>query len=159
MSEIITNGYAAKRAIIARLLEISNLGQGGLGQAKVSYNWGAAGTTEAVSVFGGLVTFQQPGEEDLYDGGNVLVRETATVSLHIRANITPPPDGGLEAVEELIEAIGDEIADEIARNRHIAGGKSTARIVDGIGDQEPIDDGLAARLSIHIAVDSYLIPV
>ena len=158
VNAVITNGYAAKRAIIDHLKEVAGRGQGALGQAKVSYAWGEGGTTELVSVFGGLVSFVHPGEEDLHDGNDVLVKETATVSVHIRAAVNPPPEGGLEAVEELVEQIGDEIADEVARNPHMAGGHSTARIVDGTGDQEPLDDALAARLSIHISVDSYLTP-
>ena len=162
MTAVATNGYAAKRAIIERLTAVAHLraGQVGLGQAKVSYNWNAAGISEVVTVFGGLVTFTPrygPGEE-LQDGDDVLAPETATISLHIRAAISPPPDGGLADVEELVEQIADEIADEISRNRHIAGGHSFARIVDGLGDEEPADDALAARLTMHIAVDSYLAP-
>lgn len=158
MTAVVTNGYAAKRAIIARLTELATLGQGELGKAKVSYNWGAAGTTEMVSVFGGLVTFSSSSDEDVADGDSVLSKETAVISLHIRAAISPPPAGGLEDVEELVETIGDEIADEISRNRRIAGGNSRARIIDGLGDEEPVDDALAARLSLHIAVESYLTP-
>lgn len=154
---VITNAYAAKRAIIDRLAQISAQGQGGLGQAKVSYGWDGANTA-LVSVFGGLVTFVHPGDEDAYDGKDVLVQEIATISVHIRAAILPPPEGGLQSVEELIEQIGDEIADEVARHPDLAGGSSRARIADGTGDQEPIDDGLCARLTIHISVESYLIP-
>jgi hypothetical protein len=157
MNAIITNGYAAKRAIIARLQQVSAQGQGGLGQAKVSYSWEGS-NTQQISVFGGLVSFVQPGDEDLQEGNDVIPKETATISLHARAAIAPPPDGGYEAVEELLEQIGDEIADLIARERHIGGGHSFARIVDGTGDEEPVDDALAGRLSIHIAVDSYLTP-
>jgi hypothetical protein len=161
MRAIATNGYAAKRAIIDRLAEVSRLGSSpGLARAKVSYNWGARGTTAMISVFGGLVTFApRTGEgEELVDGDDVLAPETATVSLHIRVVIDPPPPGGLEDVEELVEQIADEIADEIARNRHIAGGHSFAKIIDGLGDEEPVGDGLAARLTMHIAVDSWLTP-
>lgn len=157
MSAVVSNGYAAKRAIIEHLQEVSRQGQGGLGQAQVSYAWPGA-TGELVQVFGGLVQFTQPGDEDLADGDDVLVKETATVSLHIRAVVSPPPAGGVAQVEELIEQIGDEIADEIARNRHMAGGHSFLRILDGLADEEPIDGGTAARLTLHLAVDSYLTP-
>jgi len=160
MTAVATNGYAAKRALIEELDAVSKRSQGALAKAKVSYNWNANGVTEQVSVFGGLVTFSsRMGEgEELVDGTDVVFPETAIISLHIRAVISPPPDGGLPDVEELVEAVADEIADVIARNRHIAGGHSFARIMDGLGDEEPVDDALAARLTMHIAVDSYLAP-
>ena len=160
MSALITNGYAAKRAIIAHLAELAARGIGALGQykAKVSYGW-EGGTGDAVQVFGGLVSFTQPpGEDDLQDGDDILPKEFATISLHIRVLISPPPADGIAAVEEVIEEIGDQVADELARNRHLAGGSSVSRIIDGVADQEPADGGLAARMTMHIQVESYLVP-
>jgi hypothetical protein len=160
MSAVITNGYAAKRAIIDHLAQAAaeRQGQPGLGQAAVNYSW-PGNNGSLVQVFGGLVTFVQPHDDDLVDGArDVLVKEIATVSVHIRAVITPPPADGLQAVEELVEEIGDQIADELARYPHMAGGHSLARIVDGVCDEEPVDDSSAARMTMHIVVESYLTP-
>src|SRR5262245_39202206 len=146
-----TNGYAAKRAIIARLQELSRLGQGVLGRAKVNYQWSGT-TSNLIEVFGGVVSFNQPGQEDVAEGG--LVQEFATISLHIRIYANPPLANGLQDVEDMIEEAADQIANEIAVNPRIAGGHSYARILDGIGDQEEVPEGQCARLTLHIGVTS-----
>jgi len=158
MSTASTNAYAAKRAIIDALTARAALKQGGLGQAKVTYAWDGGTGGDLVQVFGGLVYFTQAGDDDAVDGDQRLVKEEALISIHTRVSINPiPPDGEpAREADELVEAILDDIADEVARNRHLAGGHSICRIADGNGGPEPGDGETVASASIHIAIESYV---
>ena len=151
-----TNGYAAKRALFDALGELSRLAGGPLAGVQVAYSYPGQ-TAEHILVYGGSVTFDQPGEDgDAVDGNRVLTKETAFIGVHIRVGVSPQPDGGIRDTDELAEAIGEAIGHEIAVNPHLCGGNSWARIVGGQGDYSPNDDSSVSTLSYRIAVDSYL---
>jgi len=150
-----TNAYAAKRALFDRLTELAALGGGALAGVQVAYAYPGA-TAKAECVYGGGVTFDQPGEDDMVDGKQVLVKEDAQVSVHIRIVQSPPSADGIRDTDERAEAIGDAIGEALAANPHLAGGHSVTRILGGQGDYAPTDTQAVSILSYRISVESYL---
>lgn len=156
-----TNAYAAKREIIRRLRERAAQPGNALTGVQVLYAWNAA-RAEKVCVYGGGVVFEQPEEDALVDGKRRLVKETATVGLHIRAanaDLDPDPDVDDIAGTDLIcEQIGEEIGRMFAANPHLAGGHSVSVVSGGQGDYSPDDTQAVSTLGYRIGVDSYLDP-
>lgn len=149
-----TNAYAAKRAIIDRLKELAAGTSGPLAGVQVLYAF--SGVMQNVCVYGGGVTFDQPGDDDAVEGRSRIPRESAFVGIHIRVAKSPPGVDGIRDTDIVAEEIGDAIAEEFADNPHIGGGHSVSRIFNGQGDYSPNDDSAVSTLSLRINVDSWV---
>jgi hypothetical protein len=153
-----TNAYAAKREIVAALRAAKVQGSA-LADALISYgDPGVFG--EGQMIYGGGIIFEQPGEEDLVDGPDILIHETAVLGLHIRVEQSPLPDGlqdPVEATDQIAEGLGDEVARLLAGNRQLAGGMSISRIVGGQCDHNLTDTSSVSVLTLRISIESDLI--
>jgi hypothetical protein len=154
-----TAAYAAKRAVVDRLVQRAAQPGNALSGVQVAYSW--PGNTAAMEcVYGGGVTFDQPGTDDAVDSQrHRLVKETATVGVHIRIAASPPDAvEPIRATDARAEAIGDEIGALLAAQPGLAGGSSVARLLRGQGDYSPTDDQAVSTLSYQISVESYIQP-
>lgn len=164
MSTRLTRGYEAKRALIARLKALSGLPGTALSDVQVQYA-AKMSTMRSVCVYGGTIAFEQPGEEDAYAGPmDRLVKETATIGLHIRVSVSPPaavaegsgePEG-TEVTDMRAEQIGNTVAELLMAEPALAGDRAVVAIVAGLGDYSPNDDADVSTLSLRVAVESYL---
>lgn len=156
-----TNAYAAKREIIRALQEHSQRQGHALTAVQVLYAWNAS-KAQDICVYGGGVVFDQPEEEDLVDGKRRLVKESATVGLHIRVanpNLNPDPAvDDIEATDIRCEEIGEEIGRMLSLNPHLAGGHSVSAVRSGQGDYSPDDTKAVSTLAYRVSVESYLDP-
>jgi len=153
-----TNAYAAKRDIIAALRAAKVAGSA-LADALISYSDPGV-FAEGQMIYGGGIVFEQPGEEDLVDGDDILVHEVAVLGLHIRVEQSPLPDGlqdPVEVTDEIAEGLGDEVARLLAANRHLAGGMSISRIVGGQCDHNLTDTAAVSVLTLRISIEADLI--
>ena len=153
-----TNSYAAKRDVFAALRAAQVPGSR-LADAVISYSDPGV-FAEGQMIYGGGIVFEQPGEEDVQDGPDILVRETAVLGVHIRVEQAPPPDGVPNAVEftdEIAEGLGDEVAQLLAANRRLAGGMSISRIVGGQCDHYLTDTSAVSVLTLRISVEADLV--
>jgi len=154
----LTNGYAAKRAIMRAIAARAAQPGNPLSDVQVLYKLRTS-VMEKVCIYGGGFIFEQAsgdGEDDLVDGPARLPFERLIVAVHIRM-VVSPPDLDMEATDIAVELMGDEIAAMVARDPHLAGGKSSAYFVGGEGDYTPDDASDIVTLSTRIAVDSYVI--
>lgn len=155
-----TNAYAAKREIIDRLVAAAQLTGTALNKhgATVQYAFDAVTATD-VTVYGGPVTFDQPGDSDAVDGErHRLTFETAQVALIIRAQRTPDP-GNLDQIRDtdiIVEEIGEWIGDLLVREPRLAGGSSISRIRSGQGDYAPTEVKAESRLVYVVEVESHI---
>ena len=149
-----TNAYAAKRAIFDRMRERSHLPGNAFSDALVSYS-DPGKFAEGQMVYGGGILFDQPKEDELQDGDDVLTHEVATIGVHIRVEIPTPADGrGCEVSDEICEAIGEEIGALFKADRHLAGGGSITRIAGGQCDQGSTDTTVTSTLTYYVDVES-----
>ena len=153
-----TNAYAAKRAIIDRLAALAQLPGTALNNvgAVVQY---ALDLTNAgpVTVYGGGVAFDQPGDNDAVDGERKkIVEETATIGLHIRVAAQPPGVQPIRDTDAVAEEVGDWLGDELTRNPRIAGGSSITRIRSGQGDYGPTEAAAVSTLTYLIETTSHM---
>lgn len=150
-----TNGFAAKRAIIAALQRRSLEGGNALSGIQVLYKF-AGSKAETVCVYGGGFTFEQTGENDVIDGNNDRVPfETCEIGIHIRIALSPVPDDP-EAADAMAEDIGIEIARLFAAKPDLAGGKSVTDVRGGQADYSPVDAADVTIFSLRVAVESYV---
>lgn len=152
-----TNAYAAKRALFDRLAQIAGVGRP-LANVQVAYSWPGS-TVGMECVYGGGVTFEQPGDGDAVDGRRRLVKEQAQVSVHIRVVHSPATADDVRNTDERAEAIGEVIGAELATDPSLAGGRSVTRIVGGQGDYSNNGDQAVSILSYRVTVESYLDPL
>lgn len=156
-----TNAYAAKRAVIAALKVAASTPGTALNKysATVLYAFNGA-TAGNVCVYGGGVVFDQPGDDDVYDGArNRITLETATVGIHIRVKQPPAPDvddGGIEATDVIAEEIGEWLGDWLAKHPDVGGGHSVARVISGQGDYSPTEQDAVSILSYRIQIESQI---
>jgi len=153
-----TNMYAANRALFDRLKQVVAEAQPGspLAEFGVEYVWPGDTVAGARCIYGGRLSFDQPGEDDAVDGNDELPAEIAALMVHIEARVSPFPDAGLRASDELVEEAGFVLRRLLAREPHICGGASVARIRSGEGTRMPIDDAAVSRLSLRVEVTSYV---
>lgn len=155
-----TNAYAAKREIIDRLAAAAALTGTALNKNNVTvqYAFDAVTATE-VMVYGGPVTFDQPGDNDAVDGERRrITAETAQVALIIRVQRTPDP-GNLDQIRDtdlIAEEIGEWLGDLLVREPRLAGGSSISRIRSGQGDYAPTEQKAESRLVYIVEVESYI---
>jgi hypothetical protein len=149
-----TNAYAAKRAIFDRLRERSHQPSNRLSDALVSYA-DPGKFAEGHMVYGGGIVFDQPKEDELADGDDILTHELATIGVHVRVEIPTPEDGrGCEVSDEICEGIGEEIGEMFRADRHLAGGTSITRIAGGQCDQGSTDTTVTSTLTYYVDVES-----
>lgn len=160
---MITAMYAAKRQIFDRFIEAAGREGTALHRhlAQVSYDWPGSGA-EAVCVYGGGTSFEQPDDEALSDGRAVLITEVDNISVHVRAKAVPRPADGARTSDRTVEEIGAELARLLFADPNLGGGLKIAeiRIPSGQGDYAPDNDTEAiSTLSLTIAVTSVFDPM
>jgi len=153
-ARVSTNGYAAKRAIFARLREVKADPSGPFVDWLIRYS--DPGTFgEGLMIYGGGILFDQSGEGDLVDGDDTLVREVAIIGVHIRVEQAPDPDDDpVEHTDEIAEEMGDALAQLLADDPRLAGGMSISRIVGGQCDHYQTDTSAVSVLTLRISVES-----
>lgn len=154
-----TNAYAAKRAIIDRLKQLSAVPGNAMSGVQVLYAYRPA-AAELVCVYGGAVVFDRDKDDAAVDGNsNRLEKETATVGVHIRVAMEPPDDSDgepIEATDVRAEEIGEAIGEVLSAEPRLAGGSSVTSIAGGQGDYAPTDTRAVSRLSYRVTVESYI---
>jgi len=149
-----TNAYAAKRAIFDRMRERSHLPGNRLSEVLVAYT-DPGKFAEGQMIYGGGILFDQPKEDELQDGDDVLTHEVATIGVHIRVEIPIPEDGrGCEVSDEIAEGIGEDFGALFRADRHLAGGASITRIAGGQCDQGVTDTTVTSTLTYYVDVES-----
>jgi hypothetical protein len=154
-----TNAYAAKRAIIDRLILAATQRGNPLADnaATVQYAFNPTTATD-VTVYGGGLTFDQDPANEAVDGERRrLVQEVASLALVVRVQRVPDPATveQIRDTDEVCENIGDFIGDLFSREPRLAGGSSITRIRSGLGDYDPTDTRAVSRLSYLVDVTSH----
>lgn len=155
-TRVSTNAYAAKRALFARLREVKADPAGPFVDWLISYSDpGVFG--QGLMIYGGGAIWDQSGEDDVQDGDDTLVSETAVLGLHIRVEQSPDPNPDRDPVEvsdEIAETMGDALAQVLADDPHLCGGHSVARIVGGQCDHYHSDEKTVSVLTLRVSVQS-----
>lgn len=150
MTRDLTALYAVKRAIIDALAAQTGVGQA-LEGVQVLYAY--EGTVSDRCIYAGGGSYDQPGDADAYDGTDVLVAESDTVSLYIRVvghGLT------VRETEAQAEAIGDQLAAAVRGDPALAGVNTTTRVAGGTGDFAPTDDGPIVVIACRLNTSAYL---
>lgn len=142
-----TNAYAAKRALINRLTVLAATGQP-LEGVQVVDSYPRDVTDRCV--YGGGARFTQT-QEAAEPGA--LRFETVTTGLYARVL-----GRGLDvrATEQLVETLGDVVADVLADDPDLGGGLTFTQLVAGSADFYPNDDGVEAILALSVQIESHL---
>jgi hypothetical protein len=139
--------YDAKAALIV-LLQAASVPAGTLDGVDVSYAWEPQAGLRCL--YGGGVAFEN---EDAVGEPGVLSRETATVSLYIRATNRPP--GPVQDTDAAVKAIRVAVQAILKANSKIGGVWSWEGIVAGRGDYSRTDDETVSVLSLQVRLGSY----
>ena len=155
----LTNAYAAKRALFAKMAELA-AGSGELsplrqkygdGPVQVSYDYPARDLAREC-VYGGGVRFTQT--EAAHDGNVPLILETVMVGIVIRINGTGAPSA--QFTDQRAEEIADFYAEFLAANPDLGAGFTFSEVTTGQGDYFPTDEERTSILGFQIGVWSYL---
>jgi len=154
----VSNVYAAKRALFDRLGRLVAEAQEGspLWGFAVSYVWPGDTNAGLKQIYGGRPSFEHPGEDDMEEGDDTAFHEVASVMLSVRATVSPFPDAGQRASDEIVEETVFEIGRLLRGNKHLCGGQSVARIRSGVGDNLPHNDGAVSLMSLRVDIESYV---
>lgn len=142
-----TNAYAAKRALIDRLTELSQVVGHPLEGVQVADAY-PAGITDRCIYGGGARFVQDEGAAEA-----VLRHETVTTGLYVRVF---GRDLDVRDTEVIAEGFADVIADELVKNPELADSLSFTQITAGSADFYPADDGVEAVLALSVDVESWL---
>lgn len=144
-----TAAMANKRAIFANLK--SYVGPGlWLDGVQVEYSF--PGSPTATLIYGGRITFEQPGDDDLVDGDDVQALDVATIWVYVR--IVGKAD--VETAEIEAERVGDILGAIIRKNPRMLGPGTSLRIAGGTSDHHETDDGPIVHLAYRITTTAYI---
>jgi hypothetical protein len=144
-----TAAFADKRTIVDEFIEYTGPGLT-LDGVQVEYSFPAAPTDTLI--YGGRVSFEQNGDDDLVNGDDVAVAEVATIWLYVRVTSKPT----VREAEAEAERIGDVMGSIIRKNPRMCGPTTSLRIAGGTSDHHETDDNPQVLLAYRIIVTAYV---